>query len=117
MTTLPTELSYRLAEQAFEARDHRTAIEHLETVLTDQPDNRQARELLMRAFYHRASLRPAEEQARALLEADPTDEYARLLLIRALERQSRHDEAATHRRLLAALTGEPEHLAGHQGFR
>lgn len=117
MTTFPTQLHYSLAEQAFADRDHRSAIGHLEQVLAAEPGNRQARELLMRAHYHRAALRPAEEQARLLLDADPTDGYARLVLVRSLERQARHDEAATHRRLLAALDGDQALLEGHRAFR
>ncbi|WP_176451585.1 hypothetical protein [Enemella dayhoffiae] len=48
-----------------------------------------------------------------LLEQDPTDEYATLLLARTLERQNRAAEAAGVRRVLAALTGDDRHLAGH----
>lgn len=117
MTTLPTGLEFHLAEQAFAERDHHTAVERLETVLATEPGNRQARELLMRSLYHRASLPRAEAEARTLLAEDPTDEYARLVLVRTLERQSRHDEAASHRRVLAAITGNDEHLEGHRAFR
>ncbi|NHB83812.1 tetratricopeptide repeat protein [Tessaracoccus sp. HDW20] len=107
MTTL---LTYNLGVRAFEERDYRTAVERFAEVLEEQPGNRSVREYLARAHFHRASLGPAEEQCRRILDQDPTDEYATLLLARTLERQNKIDEAAGVRRRLAALTGDPAHL-------
>lgn len=107
MTTL---LTYNLGVQAFEERDYRTAVERFTAVLLDEPGNLLVREFLARAHFHRASLGPAEEQCRAILDRDPTDEYATLLLARTLERQNRADEARGVLRLLAALTGDDSHL-------
>lgn len=110
MTTL---LTYNLAVQAFDERDYRTAVERFSELLEAEPGNHNVREYLARAHYHRAALKPAEEHARAVLAEDPTNEYMTLLLIRSLERQSRGAEAAGLRRVLAALTGDPEHLRSH----
>ncbi len=52
-----------------------------------------ARLLLARSYFHSAQLAKAEQQARAVLDAQPTEGYAALLLGRTLQRQSRHDEA------------------------
>ncbi len=41
-----------------------------------------------------------------MLDADPAEDYARLVLGRTLERQGRHEEARPHLRLVAAMTGE-----------
>lgn len=62
------------------------------------------RELLGRAYYGRAQLGPAERVFRALTEDFPDDPYAHHALARTLARQSRHDEAAAHRRLAGALS-------------
>lgn len=72
-----------------------------------------AREFLARAHYRRASLGKAVELSRLLLEADPTGEYATLLLARGLERKGHNDEALGLRRRLAALTGDPRRLPNH----
>ena len=59
--------------------------------------------LLARAYYHSAQLRRAEAQARAVLDADPANAYAHLLLGRTLERLSRHAEARGPLRLAEAM--------------
>lgn len=41
-----------------------------------------------------------------MLELDPVESYARLMLGRTLERQGRADDAAPHLRMAAALNGE-----------
>ncbi len=61
------------------------------------------RELLGRAYFARAQLARAEAVFRALVEEFPDDAYAREALARTLARLSRHGEAATQRRLVAAL--------------
>jgi tetratricopeptide (TPR) repeat protein len=59
--------------------------------------------LLARSYYHSAQLGRAEATARALVEADPTDVYAVLLLARSLQRRGRHAEAATWLRRLDGM--------------
>lgn len=59
--------------------------------------------LLARAYYHSAQLRRAEAEVRAVLDADPANAYAHLLLGRTLERLSRHAEARGPLRLAAAM--------------
>lgn len=109
-----TWLTFNLGVQAFEARDYNAAVKRFSSVLDVDPGNTQVREYLARAYFHRASLPLAERELRVLLEHDPADDYATLLLARTLERQSRHDEAAAVRRRLAALTGDAGHLARHR---
>jgi predicted Zn-dependent protease len=79
------------------------AAQVLADLVDDEPDATAARLLLARAYYHSAQLQRAEQQARALVEANPADGYAQLLLGRALQRQSRHDEAAGPLKLAGAL--------------
>lgn len=87
---------YRGAESLFARRRYREAARELEAMLADAPDYglAEARLLLARSYYHAAWLVKAEQAARALVDADPTDAYALALLGRCLERQSKHDEAA-----------------------
>ena len=54
--------------------------------------DRPARWLLARAYYHSAQLRRAESELRVIVERDPVEHYARLMLGRALERQGRQEE-------------------------
>lgn len=92
----------------FEANDHAAAATLLAEVVAEHPEQTGPRQLLARAYYHSAQLRRAEEQLRVIVDRDPVDHYAHLLLGRTLERQSRHGEAAPWLRLAAAFAGEAE---------
>jgi Flp pilus assembly protein TadD len=102
---------YRWAEDLFTHRDYFAAARVLETLLTEAGERpgdvghglAEPRLLLARAYYHSAQLRRAEATVRALLEEQPTDAYAALLLARTLERSSRHDEARAAFRVAEAL--------------
>ncbi|MFC9914146.1 tetratricopeptide repeat protein [Streptomyces sp. NPDC059862] len=94
------------AQLLFEARDYIGAAKLLAAVVEEVPEQTGPRLLLARAYYHSAQLRRAEEQLRKVIERDPVEHYAHLLLGRALERQGRHDEAAPWLRMAAAFTGE-----------
>ncbi|MFC4857695.1 tetratricopeptide repeat protein [Actinophytocola glycyrrhizae] len=90
----------------FEARDHAGAAKLLADVVAEHPGQTGPRLLLARAYFHSAQLRRAEEELRIVVERDPVDHYAHLLLGRTLERQSRHAEAAPWLRMAAAFAGE-----------
>lgn len=109
-------LQYSIGRSHLEQGRYREAVDQLTDVVRHAPENTDARLMLARAYYHCALLAPAEEQLTTVVERDPTDDYARLLLVRTLERQSRTDEAATQRRILAALTGDASHLRAHRAF-
>ena len=91
-----------------ESGDPSTAARHLSEAATAAPDSRDILTELALAHLQSAALGPAETVARRLVELDPSDAYARLLLGRALARQSRHSEAIPHLRLAAAMTDDPE---------
>ncbi|HEX6149221.1 tetratricopeptide repeat protein [Nocardioides sp.] len=98
--------AYRWAADLFRHRDYYTAAEVLQHLVdTHEHDSElgAARELLARAYYHSAQLGRAVDAARDLLDRDPAHGYAALLLTRALERSSRHGEAAAARRYAEAL--------------
>jgi hypothetical protein len=62
--------------------------------------------LLARAYYHSAQLARAESVLVGILEREPNEAYARLLMARTLQRQARHDEARGHLALARALGQE-----------
>ncbi|MFD4576192.1 tetratricopeptide repeat protein [Streptomyces sp. NPDC058417] len=94
------------AEQFFEAKDYTAAARVLVGLVEEVPEQTGPRLLLARAYYHSAQLLRAEAELRIIVERDPVEGYARLMLGRTLERQSRHAEAAPHLRLASALAGD-----------
>ncbi|MET7974319.1 MULTISPECIES: tetratricopeptide repeat protein [Streptomyces] len=94
------------AQARFEAKDYAGAAKLLAAVVEEVPEQTGPRLLLARAYYHSAQLRRAEEQLREIIDRDPVEHYAHLMLGRTLERQARHDEAAPWLRMAAAFTGE-----------
>jgi predicted Zn-dependent protease len=94
------------ARMFFDARDYAGAARVLAGLVQEVPEQTGPRLLLARAYYHSAQLGRAERELRALVERDPVEHYARLMLGRTLQRQGRHDEAAGHLRIAAALAGE-----------
>ncbi|MGP4043672.1 tetratricopeptide repeat protein [Streptomyces sp. 2A115] len=90
----------------FEAKDYITAAKLLTAVVEEVPEQTAPRLLLARAYYHSAQLRRAEEQLRKVIDRDPVEHYAHLMLGRTLERQGRADEAAPWLRMAAAFSGE-----------
>lgn len=98
--------AFRWAVDLFEERDYYAAAEVLQHLVDSHPHEselRAARELLVRSYYHSAQLARASDAARTLLQHDPANDYAALLLARSLERTSRHAEADAVRRLADAL--------------
>ncbi|MFM9370008.1 tetratricopeptide repeat protein [Streptomyces sp. Da 82-17] len=79
----------------------------LAEVVEEFPEHTAARMLLARAYYHSAQLGRAEAELRAVIERDPVDSYAHLMLGRTLERQSRKEEAAPWLRMAGAFEAEP----------
>lgn len=93
------------ARLLFEAKDYTAAAGVLVEVVEEAPEQTGPRLLLARAYYHSAQLRRAEEQLRAVIDRDPVEHYAHLMLGRTLERQGRHDEAARWLRMAEAFAG------------
>ncbi|GHD88156.1 tetratricopeptide repeat protein [Streptomyces naganishii] len=96
------------ARMFFDAKDYTAAGRVLAGLVEEVPEQTGPRLLLARAYYHSAQLRRAEAQLRLIVERDPVEHYARLMLGRTLQRQGRHEEAATHLRVASALAGEFE---------
>ncbi|HET6637006.1 MAG TPA: tetratricopeptide repeat protein [Streptomyces sp.] len=97
---------YERARTFFDAKDYAGAARLLAPLVEEAPDNLAARLLLARAYYHSAQLSRAETELRAVLDQDPVEAYAHLMLGRTLERQSRPEAAQRHLRLWDAMTGD-----------
>ncbi|MEV4416271.1 tetratricopeptide repeat protein [Catellatospora sp. NPDC049609] len=94
---------YERGRLFFDYGDYITAARILEPVVEEAPDDVAPRLLLARAYYHSAQLKKSETQLRLILDHDPAEHYAHLMLGRCLQRQSRHDEARPHMRIAAAM--------------
>lgn len=93
------------AQMFFDAKEYLTAARILDGLVAEAPEQVAPRLLLARAYYHSARLGRAEEQLKAVLERDPVESYARLMLGRTLERQGRDAEAAGHLRMARPSPG------------
>ncbi|WP_162602273.1 tetratricopeptide repeat protein [Nocardioides daejeonensis] len=85
------------------------ALEILEPALEAEPDNVGLRSLRAWAFFRRAQLDKAIADLRFLVEADPTDVWARHTLGRAYERKSAYTDALPHLRIAAVMSGDAAH--------
>ncbi|MFB7946899.1 tetratricopeptide repeat protein [Kitasatospora phosalacinea] len=94
------------AQLFFDSKAYSDAALILAGVVDEVPEQVGPRLLLARAYYHSAQLRRAEEQLREVIERDPVEHYAHLVLGRVLERQGRAAEAAPYLRLAAAFDGD-----------
>ncbi|MFC7245678.1 tetratricopeptide repeat protein [Catellatospora aurea] len=94
---------YERGRLFFDYGDYITAAQILGPVVDEAPDDVAPRLLLARAYYHSAQLHKAEDQLRRVLDHDPAEHYAHLMLGRCLQRQSRHDEARPHLRIADAM--------------
>ena len=97
------------AQALFDERAYREAAVLLAELLEDAADVghelTDVRLLLARSLYHSAQLNGAIKVATELLDHDPNEPYAHLLVGRSLQRQGRGDEAQPHLRLAELLGG------------
>lgn len=97
------------AQALFEERAYREAAVLLTELIDDSADVghelTDVRLLLARSLYHSAQLDGTIRVATELLEHDPNEPYAHLLLGRALQRKGRRDQAQPHLRLAELLGG------------
>jgi hypothetical protein len=94
------------ARMFFDAKDYAAAARVLGGLVEEVPEQTGPRLLLARAYYHSAQLRRAETELWVIVERDPVEHYARLMLGRTLERQGRQEEAEQHLRLASAYVGD-----------
>ncbi len=111
MTSAPESLfdSYRRAEMLVARSRPLDALQALEPVLENRPDDVSVQLLAGRAYLNSAQLQRAELAFARVLELDPADHYARFALGKALQRQGRLPEAHAQYRLAAAMDPRPEY--------
>ncbi|MGH3357076.1 MAG: tetratricopeptide repeat protein [Nocardioidaceae bacterium] len=102
---------YHEAWRLLEGQQPRDAIALLEPAVTEEPESTSLRTLRAWAYFQSAHLSGAESDLRMIVEARPTDVWARFALGRTLERQSRLQDALPHLRLAAVMSADPEHEA------
>ncbi|SEG99833.1 Predicted dithiol-disulfide isomerase, DsbA family [Nonomuraea solani] len=108
---LPAEVTrLRHAESLLDLRDPLGALTLLRPLLQEHGDDRGVRLLAARAYFASAQLNRARTALESLVTEVPDDSYARHLLGRTLRRQGRHEEAASHLTLAAAMT--PDYATG-----
>ena len=97
------------AQALFDERAYREAAVLLTELIDDSADVghelTDVRLLLARSLFHSAQLDGTIRVATELLEHDPNEPYAHLLVGRALQRKGRRDEAQPHLRLAELLGG------------
>ncbi|MGI5430257.1 tetratricopeptide repeat protein [Streptomyces sp. CA-179760] len=96
------------AQLFFDAKDYAAAARVLVGLVEEVPEQTGPRLLLARSYYHSAQLWRAETELLTIVERDPVEHYARLMLGRTLQRQGRHEEAESHLRIASALAGDFE---------
>ncbi|WP_344878514.1 DsbA family protein [Nonomuraea antimicrobica] len=102
---LPAEVErLRHAESLLDQRDPLGALTLLRPLMREHGDDRGVRMLAARAYFGSAQLNRARTALESLVSESPDDSYARHLLGRTLQRQGRHEEAATHLALAATMT-------------
>jgi predicted DsbA family dithiol-disulfide isomerase len=108
---LPAEVvRLRHAESLLDQRDPLGALTLLRPLLDEHGKDRSVRMLAARAYYASAQLNRARATLETLVAEAPDDSYARHLLGRTLQRQGKHEEAASHLALAAVMT--PDYATG-----
>lgn len=102
---LPEEVRrLRDAEEMLALKDPLAALQFLAPLLREHPDHPDVMLLATRAYFKSAQLNKALELAEKMVEANPADFYARMLLGRTLQRLGRADEARGHLRMIHEIT-------------
>ncbi|MGH3518919.1 MAG: tetratricopeptide repeat protein [Haloechinothrix sp.] len=101
--------AFRHAETLLSDRRPLDALKALRPVLDVAPDKPSVQLLAGRAYFHSAQLHRAEEAFNRVIEIDPSDDYARFVLGRTLQRLGRFAEAMGQLRMALAMNPLPEY--------
>lgn len=107
MTTEGTLEAFRRAESLVAQRRPLEALRVLEPVLDVAADKPSVQLLAGRAYLFSAQFRRAELAFLRVIELDPSDHYARLVLGRTLQKQGRLREAQTQLKIAATMHPAP----------
>ena len=95
--------AFRLGEELLDSRFPRDAARVLRKVVDAEPGIGAGWELLGRAHFAAAQLKPAEEAFMRLVAQEPTSAWAHTALGLPLDRHSRHRAGTVHHRLASAM--------------
>jgi Flp pilus assembly protein TadD len=109
MSEMTTYDRYRLGQAYVDAGDPLAAARVLEPAVDGGSTSAALWLVLAQAYFASSRLRPAQRAFERVVELDPTDDYARFGLGRALERQGRRAEALAQYRLAFALSPKPDY--------
>ncbi|WP_018222363.1 DsbA family protein [Salinispora pacifica] len=101
--------AYRLAEGLLAVNDPLGALHILEPALEEHGDESSLQLLAARSYFGSCQLGQAREVLEHLVDRNPTDDYARFLLGRTMERVNDRSEALRHFRVAMALSPSPEY--------
>ncbi|NYH80266.1 Flp pilus assembly protein TadD [Actinopolyspora biskrensis] len=107
MRTEGTVEAFRKAEKLVAQRRPFEALRTLGPVLDEASDKPSVQLLAGRAYLFSAQFRRAERAFLRVIELDPSDHYARLVLGRTLQRQGRLNEAHTQVQLATTMYPDP----------
>lgn len=99
----PDSALYRDAETLVDGNDPLSALKILEPLLARHGEEYSVRLLAARAYFASAQLNRARATLEQLVAERPVDDYARFMLGRVAERQSRPAEARSHYRVAVAM--------------
>lgn len=101
--------AFRRAESLLSSRRPLEALNALRPVLEVEPDKPSVQLLAGRAYFHSAQLHHAEQAFTRVIELDPSDDYARFILGRTLQRLGRFAEAVGQLKMAFAMRPLPEY--------
>ncbi|WP_199033762.1 tetratricopeptide repeat protein [Glycomyces salinus] len=93
----------RDAEEMLAKRDPLAALKFLEPLLRDHPEHPDVMLTAARAYFKSAQLNRALALSEKMVDSNPADFYARMLLGRTLQRLGRRDEAKGHLNMIEQL--------------
>lgn len=93
----------RDAEEMLAKRDPLAALKFLEPLLRDHPEHPDVMLTAARAYFKSAQLNRALVLCEKMVDSNPADFYARMLLGRTLQRLGRSDEAKGHLNMIEQL--------------
>ena len=109
MSEMTTYDRYRLGQAYVDAGDPLAAARVLEPAVDGGSTSAALWLVLAQAYFASSRLRLAQSAFERVVELDPSDDYARFGLGRALERQGRRAEALAQYRLAFALSPKPDY--------
>lgn len=99
---------FQMGRELLDSGNPAQAAVRLEKAREAAPGKASVRETLGRAYFELARFREAEREFRAVVQIDPSNDYAHFCLSRALQRRGRFQQAEAHLKLAQAMSPDEE---------